>query len=583
MRSPGRRADATSAVLSPLPRTVTVRDAKQPSVEARCSWLRMPTLLFEGSLTTPANTAAGLDPIQQSGPTRGMQFVVNQLNPTATKTLSFIGALAVVVGIFIVAWTMAPGKELAGPLAEKTAAANAAAATAKSAADDVAKADAQVTAAGQDATKLKTAQAAQTTARDKKQNADTAAAQAAAAQKAAADALAPARSSPQWAWFGVLALAILWFTCGALGGYWWPLALAMGADNRLSTSKLQILFWTATVGFVYAMVYADRTITGGASSLMGIPQNVLIALGISVTTTVAAQAITGSQAAANPDVKTQNPTPSYDPAALVRNDDGVTASLTKVQLLFWTLVAVCVYLVTSFHSLGTIAACATDSCSLPDIDTVLMVFTGLGHASYLGGKLVTNVQPKLNRVAVDATTPTPTVTLTGENLGSTPATITLNDQPVPPATLTWKDPTTVSFPLPANNPTTGKPWGPGDKAVFTAIVSGTTSTPITYVFPSPPPKIANVKIAPAQPASPAAPVAQTATVTGENLAGSASDSVTLNGVAIPPATIAWAPTTVTFPLPTTNPTTSSAWKTGDDVIIVATINGAASGQFKTKY
>jgi hypothetical protein len=512
--------------------------------------------------------------------------VVNQLNPTATKSLSFIGALAVVVVIFLIAWTTAPERDSSKTRAEAAATAKVAtmAAAAKSAADDVAGADAAVIAAGQDKPKVDDAKAKRDAAVAKKNKADAESAAAIAAQKAAADDLAPARSSARWAWFGVLALAVLWFTCGALGGYWSPLALAMGADNRLSTSKLQILFWTATVGFVYAMVYADRTITGGASSLMGIPPNVLIAMGISVTTTIAAQAITSSQAAANPEVKTQNSTPSYDPAALVRNDDGVTASLTKVQLLFWTFVAIGVYLVTSFHSLGTIAACATDSCSLPDIDTVLMVFMGLGHASYLGGKLVTNMQPKLTRVAVDATTSTPTVTLTGENLGSTPATITLNGQAVAAADLTWKDSTTVSFPMPAKNPTTGQPWGPGDKAVFAAIVSGTTSTPITYVFPSPPPKISNVTITPpGQPAPPAPPVPQTMTVTGDNLAGSATDSVTLNGAAIPPAAITWAAKTVTFALPATNPTTSSAWKTGDDIVILATVNGAASGQFKTKY
>jgi hypothetical protein len=495
--------------------------------------------------------------------------------PKPANPLTFLGALAVVAVIFYIAWTLAPGKELAATLAEKTATANTAAATAKTADDNADKADAAVTAAAKDASKLPAAQAAQKTARAAKKTADDALTAAAAEKDKAAAALAPARSSPRWAWFGVLALAVLWFTCGALGGYWWPIALAMGADNRLSTSKLQILFWTATVGFVYAMVYADRTITGGASSLMGIPPNVLIALGISVTTTVAAQAITGSQAATNPELKTQNPTPSYDPAALVRNDDGVTASLTKVQLLFWTLVAISVYLVTSFHSLGSIAACATDSCSLPDIDTVLMVFTGLGHASYLGGKLVANVQPKLTRVTVDGTVPNQTVTLAGENLGSTPATITLNDQPVPPANLTWKDPTTVSFPLPANNPTTRNPWGPGDKAVFAAIVSGATSTPITYVFPSPPPKISNVSIA-------ALPAPQKTTVTGENLAGSATDSITVNGSAVASAAITWAPTTVTFALPDPNPATTNPWKAGDDIVVVVTINGA-SGQFKATY
>jgi hypothetical protein len=199
--------------------------------------------------------------------------------------------------------------------------------------------------------------------------------------------------SPYWGWFGVLTVFALWFLSATLTNDWNPFALAMGADNRLSTSKFQVWLWTAAVGFVYMMVYADRAISvGHYEPLTAIPQNVLIALGISVTSAVAAQAITGSKVAANPGATPPNPTPSYDPSALVRNDDQSTASLTKVQLLFWTLISVVVFLVTAFDSVGTIATCVpkgTAACGLPDVDTTLMLFMGLGHATYLGGKLAT--------------------------------------------------------------------------------------------------------------------------------------------------------------------------------------------------
>jgi hypothetical protein len=199
--------------------------------------------------------------------------------------------------------------------------------------------------------------------------------------------------SPYWGWFGVLTVFALWFLSATLTNDWNPFALAIGADNRLSTSKFQVWLWTAAVGFVYMMVYADRAISvGHYEPLTAIPQNVLIALGISVSSAVAAQAITSSKVAANPDAKPSNPTPSYDPSALVRNDDESTASLTKVQLLFWTLISVVVFLVTAFDSVGTIAGCVphgTAACGIPDIDTTLMLFMGLGHATYIGGKLAT--------------------------------------------------------------------------------------------------------------------------------------------------------------------------------------------------
>src|SRR5260370_36006064 len=143
------------------------------------------------------------------------------------------------------------------------------------------------------------------------------------------------------------------------------------------------------------MVYADRAIgLHQVVPLAQIPQNVLIALGISITSAVAAQAIAGSQAASNPAAKTGNDAPSYDPSALVRDDQAATASLTKVQLLFWTVVAIVVYLVTSFDGLAGLQACLskTPACGLPDIDTTLMLFMGLGHATYIGGKLSTSTQ-----------------------------------------------------------------------------------------------------------------------------------------------------------------------------------------------
>jgi hypothetical protein len=197
--------------------------------------------------------------------------------------------------------------------------------------------------------------------------------------------------SPYWGWFGALTVLALWFLSATLTNDWNPFALAMGADNRLSTSKFQVWLWTAAVGFGYMMVYADRAISQGHyEPLTAIPQNVLIALGISVTSAVAAQAITGSKAAADPNAPRPKATPSYDPSALVRNDDQSTASLTKVQVLFWTLISVVVFLVTAFDTVGSIATCVpsgTAACGLPDIDTTLMLFMGLGHATYIGGKL----------------------------------------------------------------------------------------------------------------------------------------------------------------------------------------------------
>ncbi len=264
-----------------------------------------------------------------------------------------------------------------------------------------------------------------------------------------------AASSPYFGWFGVLAIALLWLISAVFAGDWNPFALAMGADNRLSTSKMQMLLWTACVGFVYAMVYADRAITvGRIDPITNIPQNVLIALGLSVTSVVAAKAITTTQVSNNPDNKDVVTEPSYDPAALVREDGASTASLNKVQILFWTVIAIVVYLVTAFHQLPFVTTCSAGTCTFPDIDTTLMIFMGLGHATYLGGKLAGGSSPVLTQVTAATAGGVTTIALTGSNLGSTGA-ILINGQQVNATIVSWT-PTAISFVLPAQPD--GTPW-----------------------------------------------------------------------------------------------------------------------------
>jgi hypothetical protein len=296
-------------------------------------------------------------------------------------------------------------------------------------------------------------------------------------------------ASAYWGWFGVVAVGALWLIGGTLASNFNPLSFAMGADNRLSTSKLQVLLWTATIGFVYVMFYADRAVwKNDFSPLTDIPSNVLVVLGISVTTAVAAQAITGSQASANPDTKTAKAEPSYDPSALVRNDDGATPSLTKIQLLFWTVVAVVIYLITSFHQLANITSCGDTKVTpivpcFPDIDTTLMIFMGLGHATYVGGKLASPAQPALT----SATGAPPAagaagrvVTILGTNLGLATGSISMNGTTISPSNLTWA-PEKIVFDLPATNG--GAAWAAGSTAVFVVTTAaGVASGPIAYKY-----------------------------------------------------------------------------------------------------
>lgn len=96
---------------------------------------------------------------------------------------------------------------------------------------------------------------------------------------------------PSIVW-GFVALIVLWMIGGFFAKAWNPLRLAEGADGRPSTSKLQWLFWTAIVFFTYVVMYATRAMDGVFEAISVIPQNVLIAMGLSAGTMAAAKGIT---------------------------------------------------------------------------------------------------------------------------------------------------------------------------------------------------------------------------------------------------------------------------------------------------
>ncbi len=312
-----------------------------------------------------------------------------------------------------------------------------------------------------------------------------------------------ASGSVYFAWFGVLAVGVLWLVSAVLAGDLNVFSLAIGQDNRLSTSKLQVLLWTGCVGFVYAMIYADRVIVfGNVDPITQIPQNVLFALGLSVTSAVAAKAITSSQVAADPDSKNPALEPSYDPSALVREDGSTTASLTKVQVLFWTVIGIVVYVNSAFHDLSTIVPCRGPACAFPDIDTTLMIFMGLGHATYIGGKLVGNSTPTINKVVAtrwDSNTQLPLLALSGANLG-TSGTVLVNGVALDGSFVDSWTATLINIRL---DPSLG-PWAPGALIALAVNVSGSISSAITYVF-APPQAPAPVPAPPAPVPAPPAP------------------------------------------------------------------------------
>jgi hypothetical protein len=221
---------------------------------------------------------------------------------------------------------------------------------------------------------------------------------------------------------GVLA-ALMFLVISKIATGSWIKGLIVGADGKLSTSKCQFWIWTEVVLFSYAFLFTSH-VQGGfkpwcppatantppaatAPQTTGpcsgkpqqpptIPTDLLILMGLSITTAATAKGI----ASANPG-STAAPT-TGDATKTLRekvgtgsgakygdlvtdNQSGTVTSFAKVQMLAWTVVGAAAYVVTAIAA----RAMFFDAVALqyPDVDPALVVLVGLGQGAYLGTKV----------------------------------------------------------------------------------------------------------------------------------------------------------------------------------------------------
>lgn len=294
---------------------------------------------------------------------------------------------------------------------------------------------------------------------------------------------------------GIATLLLFWVLYRLYAGTWDLTKIYEGADGNASTSKLQWFLWTVVIIFAYVVVYAARLYKGDLEAIDSIPQNLLIAMGFSITSMIAAKGITvaqvtsGQRAAAQPGSGAQTPdtTPQGTvPAAAsgttatggVFRDDSGAPDLSKIQIMAWTLIAIGTYLIRLIEQVNVAAGLPAGpgfNLDLPDIDEALMVLMGLGHGAYIGKKLVTTTTPRLTGLAPGQGPAGSSVTLTGMAFGVTQdgSLLTIDGMSIHPDGLTWSD-TQITFTIPATHPN-GTPWGPGQRILIGLTVNGQQS------------------------------------------------------------------------------------------------------------
>ena len=193
-----------------------------------------------------------------------------------------------------------------------------------------------------------------------------------------------------------------------------------GADGRASFSKFQLWLWTMVISLGIFSIWIARMIVAEdvVSPIDDIPESLLSLLGISVLTAVGAKGVTTSYINQNLSKKpSKKPDDRTGPIQELLADDSGIPELAKLQMFFFTFIAVIFFLITVADNInGGVVA----NLVLPDVDQSLLVLMGISSGGYLGKKFITREYPTLRGIIpteVPSGTPS-TVMLTGRALGN---------------------------------------------------------------------------------------------------------------------------------------------------------------------
>jgi IPT/TIG domain len=186
-------------------------------------------------------------------------------------------------------------------------------------------------------------------------------------------------------------LAVLWAVCGMksyglaggrpgvqAGGtrrrFWY---IFLGADDRVSTSKVQFAFWTLALSYALLVIaFHDAVFRSGT-----LDPRYLLLLGFPAGAAVSAKAITVGQKASGTISKSppkfERKTPATAVKDIVANDQG-DLDLGDTQYFLFTLVALAAFFIAFFR----------DPTQLPVLPDTLVGLTSASAAAYVAKKAV---------------------------------------------------------------------------------------------------------------------------------------------------------------------------------------------------
>lgn len=149
------------------------------------------------------------------------------------------------------------------------------------------------------------------------------------------------------------------------------LGFSRGKDRSVSLTNVQLILWSGVVIGSYAGMAALN-----GNFLGDIPNNLIALMGISAGSAVTA--ISTRRLQSGDKVPYNGPQRTW--GMLSSESDPEQLSLPKLQMFFWTIVAILIYLVIIGSNFSS------GKAALPDPGTGLVALMGISHGAYLGNK-----------------------------------------------------------------------------------------------------------------------------------------------------------------------------------------------------
>lgn len=180
--------------------------------------------------------------------------------------------------------------------------------------------------------------------------------------------------------------------------------LLVDERGRWSLSRLQSIAWMSLLLPTFWTMAMVRLFGGAADPLaLDMDQNLWALLGISAVSLVGSPLVLARKQSSSPellDVPRNLGRSAPGPRDLVRGEDAGNADvldLSRVQMAFFTAVALCIYFALCWHALSTQHPTAL---VFPPVSADLVALLGISHATYLANK-------NIDRPAAARTTLTP--------------------------------------------------------------------------------------------------------------------------------------------------------------------------------